>query len=205
MNSISHHQSVWAIKPGETRTPGLVHAVALAVMSGLGIVVSTFGSIAFSIGFVSVFWPGQAVQSVGAIWFGGWGGIAAALFPFISNSLSGAAPLVVSLAFVPANIVQAMFAAWSFRYLDVDPRLQNWRDLTVWAVGGVLVPNLLGAAWGTAMLYLFGLITTPALAATFVGWFVGNSVPSLILGTIVLKSLSPLVIRSRAFVKGYWA
>ncbi|MBT3188993.1 MAG: hypothetical protein HN335_08365, partial [Anaerolineae bacterium] len=85
-------ENVWQLEEGEVRKPGIVHVVMLALFTGIGIVVGTFGSLAIPIGFVSAFWPGQAVQSIGSIWFGWWGAIASGLFPMISNSLSGSAP-----------------------------------------------------------------------------------------------------------------
>jgi integral membrane sensor domain MASE1 len=196
---------LWSLQDGEIRRPGIVHVVMLALLTGIGIVVGTFGSLALPIGFVSLFWPGQAVQSVGGIWFGWWGGIAAVLFPFISNSLSGAAPLPVSLAYVPSNILQAMMAAWAFRFFRAHPSLKTSRDWGIWIFFGAILPNLLGAAWGSGVLVFFGMVTKAAYLTTFAGWFVGNTIPTIILGSVVLKFVSPLVIQSRAFVKGYWA
>lgn len=196
---------VWRIEEGEVRKPGIVHVVMLALFTGIGIVVGTFGSLAVPIGFVSLFWPGQAVQSVGSVWFGWWGGIAAGLFPLISNSLSGSAPLPVSIAYLPANILQGMIAGWAFRRFKAHPALVSGRDWGIWVLWGALVPNLVGAAWGSTMLVAFGMITQAAQLTTFLGWFIGNTIPTLILGSIVLKFVSPLVIRSKAFVKGYWA
>ncbi len=196
---------VWTMEEGEMRKPGIVHVVMLALFTGIGIVVGTFGSLAVPIGFVSAFWPGQAVQSIGSIWFGWWGGIAAGLFPLISNSLSGSAPLPVSIAYLPANILQGMIAGWAFRRFRADPRLAEQRDWIIWIVWGALVPNLIGAAWGSTMLVAFGLVTQAAQLVTFLGWFIGNTIPTVILGSLVLKFVSPLVMQSKAFVKGYWA
>jgi len=198
-------ENVWALEEGEVRKPGIVHVVMLALFTGIGIVVGTFGSLAVPIGFVSAFWPGQAVQSIGAVWFGWWGGIAAALFPLLSNSLSGSAPLPVSIAYLPGNLLQGMVAAWAFRYFKAHPALQTSKDWGVWILWGAIVPNAIGAAWGSTMLVGFGLITQAAQFTTFLGWFIGNTIPTIILGSIVLKYVSPLVIRSKAFCKQYWA
>lgn len=199
------HGSLWQREQGEVRKPGLIHVVMLALFIGIGIVVGTFGSLAIPIGFVSAFWPGQAVQAVGGAWFGGWGVLASALFPFISNSISGSAPLPVSFAYLPANIVQGLCAAWAFRAFKADPRLTTVQDWVIWIVFGVILANLLGSLWGSYMLVVFGLITAQAWFVTWAGWFVGNTIPSIILGSILLKYVSPLVIRSKAFVKGWWA
>ncbi len=198
-------ENVWQLEEGEVRTPGIVHVVMLALFTGIGIVVGTFGSLAIPIGFVSAFWPGQAVQSVGAIWFGWWGGIAAGLFPMISNSLSGSAPLPVSFAYLPANILQGMVAAWAFRKFKTNPSLPTGKDWWVFILWGAIVPNAIGAGWGSTMLVAFGLITQAAQLVTFLGWFVGNTIPTIILGGLILKYVSPLVVRSKAFCKGLWA
>ena len=205
MTADSTTTNVWAMEEGEVRKAGIVHVVMLALFTGIGIVVGTFGSLAIPIGFVSAFWPGQAVQSIGSIWFGWWGGIAAGLFPLISNSLSGSAPLPVSVAYLPANILQGMIAGWAFRKLSADPGLNNRRDWGIWILWGALVPNAIGAAWGSTMLVAFGLVTQAAQLVTFLGWFIGNTIPTIILGSLVLKYVSPLVVRSKAFVKQNWA
>ncbi len=205
MASTNSAKEIWTIEEGEVRKPGIVHVVMLALFTGIGIVVGTFGSLAVPIGFVSAFWPGQAVQSIGSIWFGWWGGIAAGLFPLISNSLSGSAPLPVSIAYLPANILQGMVAGWAFRKFFADPSLRSGKDWGIWILYGAIIPNAIGAAWGTTMLVAFGLITQAAQFTAFLGWFIGNTIPTIILGSIILKYVSPLVVRSKAFCKGYWA
>jgi integral membrane sensor domain MASE1 len=199
-------ESVWQLEEGEIRKPGIVHVVMCALFTGIGIVVGTLGSLAVPIGFVSLFWPGQAVQVIGGIWFGWWGGIASFLFPLISNLLSGSAPLAVSLGYLPSNLIfQPMLGAWAFRFFDADPRLRSGRDWGIWVVFGVLLANLAGALWGSLILLWFGLITGPAYWTTVGGWAIGNTIPSLILGSIILYFVSPLVMRTAAFCKGYWA
>lgn len=196
---------IWTIEPGERRSPGIVHVVMTALFIGIGIVVGTLGSLAIPIGFVSAFWPGQAVQAVGGTWFGAWGVLAGMFFPFISNAMSGSAPIPVSAAYLPANFLQGFLAAAAFRYLKADPRLSTARDWVIWIVVGVLLANFLGAFWGTYVLVWFGLITGSAQLTALLGWMIGNTIPSLIFGSILLKFVSPMVMRSKAFVKGWWA
>jgi hypothetical protein len=119
-------ENVWQLEEGEIRRPGIVHIVMLALFTGIGIVVGTFGSLAIPIGFVSAFWPGQAIQAVGSIWYGMWGGIAAFVFPLISNAMSGSAPLPVSLAYIPANFVQGMASGWAFRFPEPCTALRGY-------------------------------------------------------------------------------
>lgn len=198
-------ESVWTVERGERRQPGIVHVVMMALFIGIGIVVGTLGSLAIPIGFVSAFWPGQAVQAVGGVWFGAWGVIAGMFFPFISNALSGSAPIPVSAVYLPANFLQSFLAAAAFRWFKADPRLRTGRDWTIWIIFGVLLANFFGAFWGTYVLTWFGLITKAARITALAGWFVGNTIPSLIFGSILLKYVSPMVLRSKAFAKGWLA
>lgn len=197
--------SVWTLEEGEVRKPGTVHIVALALFTGIGIVVGTFGSLAIPIGFVSAFWPGQAIQAVGSVWYGMWGGLAAFIFPLISNAMSGSAPLPVSLAYIPGNFVQGIAAGWVFRQYKLDPSLKSLNDWLGFTVVGILAANAFGALWGTIVLRMFGLITADAHLVSWAGWFLGNSVASWVLGALLLKFISPLVVKTKAFCKGYWA
>jgi len=52
---------------------------------------------------------------------------------------------------------------------------------------------------------MFGLITADAHLVSWAGWFLGNSVASWVLGVLLLKFISPLVVKTKAFCKGYWA
>ncbi|QQK06957.1 hypothetical protein [Miniphocaeibacter halophilus] len=197
--------SVWDKEVGEIRKPGLSHVVMTALFSGVGIVVGTIGSLAVPVGFVSAFWPGQAIQSVGSIWYGAWGGIAGVLFPIISNVIGAGVAIPVSLAYIPGNFLQSMIAGIAFRTLKRDPRLKSFKDWIVYIIFGILISNAVGAFWGTWTQRLFGLLTPDSHFVTFMGWWIGNSVGSGILGIVMLKFISPIVIKSKTFCKGYWA
>lgn len=128
---MTEKKSVWKLEEGEVRKPALAHFVMMALFAGVGVVVGTFGSLAISLGPVSAFWPGQAIQSVGTIWYGGWGMIAGIVFPMISNSISGAVALPISICYIPGNLAQAAIGAWAFRKFDCDPRLKSAKDWIV--------------------------------------------------------------------------
>lgn len=98
-------EEIWTVEKGEKRSVGVIHIVILALLIGIGFVVGAFGSISFPLGFgVNFFWTGIVVQQVGPIWFGAWGVLAGAIFPFFSNAIAGT-PFYVSLAYIPANAI----------------------------------------------------------------------------------------------------
>ena len=198
-------KSVWELEPGEVRKPGTIHIAIMALLIGVGAVAGTFGSLSIPLGYgVTGFWPGVAVQAVGSIWFGMWGVIAGFLFPFISNSLAGA-PLYVSFGYLPSNLIQGLLPAWAFKYFKADPRLTSGKDYAIFIVFGVILNNILGAAWAVTALQWLGLVTVESVPLFFSGWTIGNGVPALIFGIILLKALSPLVVKHRSFVKKWWA
>lgn len=198
-------EEIWTVEAGERRSPGVIHIVILALLIGIGFVVGAFGSISFPLGFgVNFFWTGIAVQQVGPIWFGGWGVLAGIIFPFFSNAVAGT-PFYVSAAYIPANLAQAFLPAWAFRRYKADPRLKSGRDYLILLVS-MVISSAFGALWSTlVVLRSFGLLTTDSVPLFVWGWFGGNLIAGIVFNFILLKALSPVVIRMPAFVKKWWA
>lgn len=198
-------EQIWTIQEGEKRSIGVIHIVITALLIGIGFVVGAFGSISFPLGFgVNFFWTGIAVQQVGAIWFGAWGVIAGAIFPFFSNAIAGT-PFYVSLAYIPANAVQAFLPAWAFRRFKLDPRMKSSRDYLI-LLAAMVVSSAFGALWSPlVVLRGFGLLTAESVPLFVWGWFGGNMVAGIVFNFILLKALSSVVIRTPAFVKGWFA
>ncbi len=198
-------EKIWTVQEGEKRSVGVIHIVILALLIGIGFVVGAFGSISFPLGFgVNFFWTGIAVQQVGAIWFGGWGVLAAAIFPFFSNAIAGT-PFYVSLAYIPANAIQALLPAWVFRRFKLDPRMKSGRDY-LYLTLAMIVSSILGALWSVlVVLRSFGLLTTDSTPLFIWGWFGGNVVAGVVFNFILLKALSSVVIRTPAFVKRWFS
>ena len=198
-------EEIWTVEEGERRSPGVIHIVILALLIGIGFVVGAFGSISFPLGFgVNFFWTGIAVQQVGAIWFGAWGVLAGAIFPFFSNAIAGT-PFYVSAAYIPANFVQAFLPAWAFRYFKADPRLKSRRDYLI-LLAAMIVSSAFGALYSPlVVLKGFGLLTTDSTPLFIWGWFGGNVVAGLVFNFVLLKALSAVVIRMPGFVKKWWA
>jgi len=205
MSDTNNAGSVWEVQEGERRSIGVIHIVITALLIGIGFVVGAFGSISFPLGFgVNFFWTGIAVQQVGPIWFGGWGIIAGTIFPFFSNAIAGT-PFYVSLAYIPANFVQAFLPAWAFKKFKCDPRLKSGKDYGVLLVA-MIVSSAFGAIYSPlVVLKGFGLLTVESMPLFIWGWFGGNVVAGLVFNFVLLKALSGVVMRTPAFVKRWWA
>lgn len=196
---------IWTVEQGERRSVGVIHIVITALLIGIGFVVGAFGSITFPLGFgVNFFWPGIAIEQVGAIWFGAWGCIAASIFPFFSNAIAGT-PFYVSAAYIPSNFIQAFLPALAFRYFKLDPRLRSARDYIILLLA-MIISDAFGALWSTlVVLRSFGLLTASSIPLFIWGWFGGNLIAGIVFNFILLKALSGVVIRTPAFVKKWWS
>ncbi len=192
---------IWTAPPGEQRRPGIRHILLTMVLFVTGAIVGAFGQFTLPLRFgVNFFWPGIVVQNVGGIWFGAWGVLAGALFPIVSNGIGGT-PIMVSLAYIPANALQSFLPAWAFRVFRADPRLATPRDWGVFLLT-ITISNALGALWSSMIVLRgFGLLD-PGSALLFVwGWFAGNEIAGIVFGGLLLKTFSSLVMSGALFVR----
>ncbi|MFB6355577.1 MAG: hypothetical protein ABEJ65_03565 [bacterium] len=205
MNS-ANTTSVWDTSSDQHRVPGIQHLVITALLTGVGTVAGMAGA-SFSVGFgVTFFWPAIAIQIVGGMWYGVWGGvIAAGLFPVLSNMIGGGTPPQVSLLWIPANVIQGMTTGIVFRQFNFDPRLREIKDYAAFIIVGGILSNIPGAFYGPWIGKMFGLFTQKSYFIAVLAWFIGNSTCALVFGIVLLKALSPIVVKTRTFCKGYLA
>ena len=184
--------------------PWYVYPVILLTLILLGFLVGAFGTISFPLDYgVNYFWTGIVVQQIGSIWFGAWGVLAGIIFPFFSNAVT-ATPLLLSLAYVPANFIQSYLPALVFRRYNLSPELDTGLDYFFMFLS-MLVSNLLGAIWAVVVvLNLFGLIPEGSMLRYVWGWFGGNLVAGVVFNFILMKILSKNELFSRLFVKKWW-
>ncbi len=198
-------EDIWTVKEGEKRTVRITHIFITILLITIGFVVGAFGSVSFPLGFgVNFFWTGIVVQQIGSIWFGAWGVIAGAIFPFFSNSMVGT-PFYVSLAYLPANAIQTFLPAWVFRRFKLDPRMKSGKD-GLYLFLAMVVSSIIGSLWSVlVVLKGYDLLPPGSVPLYIWGWFGGNVIAGVVFNFILLKALSEIVIRTKAFVKRWWA
>ncbi|NPV56616.1 MAG: hypothetical protein HPY76_08105 [Anaerolineae bacterium] len=177
----------------------------LVILIGIGAIVGTLGSYTIPLGYGVTIgpWFGVTIQNIGGIWFGAWGVIAGAVFPLISNSLAGA-PIWISLAYIPANALQAFVPAWAFRRTKADSSLRSRRDWLVFLVS-TLVANLIGSIWAVlVVLNPAGMLVGRPVILYLLGWFLGNEIATLVGDIVILKLLSELIVQRRYFIRGWF-
>ena len=154
---------------------------------------------------VSVIYIAVAFMILFTLWFGMYGAIAAYVGTLIgSGLLSQSIPPGVAVYWSIAGLLQVLIPLAAFRIFDVDLNLESRRDWTLLILFGVLINNIVGAAWGAYSLAVGGVIQPSGIGGVFSAWLLGNIIVTLIIVPIALRRLSPRVQKSKLFVKSYW-
>jgi len=139
------------------------------------------------------------------LWFGAYGAIAAYAGTLIgSGLLNPAIPPVVAIYWSIAGLLQVLIPLVAFRTFKGDLTLENRRDWTLLLLFGVLINNIVGAAWGTWTLALGNVIAASQIVSVFSLWLIGNIIVTIIIVPLALRHLTPKVQKSKLFVKYYW-
>ena len=163
----------------------------IALPGGVGGVSTLFFAVAFMILFT--------------LWFGAYGAIAAYAGTLIgSGLLNPAIPPVVAIYWSIAGLLQVLIPLVAFRTFKGDLTLENRRDWTLLLLFGVLINNIVGAAWGTWTLALGNVIAASQIVSVFSLWLIGNIIVTIIIVPLALRHLTPKVQKSKLFVKYYW-
>jgi hypothetical protein len=138
------------------------------------------------------------------LWFGAYGAIAAYAGTLLAGVLTTESLLKhpeIAAIWAVAGLLQVLIPLIAVRAFNVDLTLEGRRDWTIILLFGVLVNNLVGAAWGAFSLSLAAPVNT---AGVFSTWLVGNIVITLLVVPLSLRFLTGKVSGSKLFVKKYW-
>ncbi|MCP4708260.1 MAG: SpoIIE family protein phosphatase [Planctomycetes bacterium] len=208
-NDPRDNQEIWQMPEGKKIQfqPRLVVLVVILLIPMT--LTATLGTISFSTSdgtAITSFWPAAAFQIVFTIWFGIYGLLAGVIGPMFGYWLIGDS----AFQFLPANIIQCAVAGFCFRYFKLDPRIKSKRDWYGLIFIACILAHVLGAGAGLIDSYL----RNPELAAANSGlsfwlgkyatWIAGNTLPSIVLAPMLLKALSPMMIRGPLFCQGFF-
>jgi len=139
------------------------------------------------------------------LWFGGYGAIAAYVGTLVGAGLIVSETLVqnplIALIWAAAGLLQVLIPLVAVRSFEVDLSMENPRDYTYIILFGVIINNLVGAAWAV---WTLSLIETVTFASAFTAWFIGNAVICILVVPLALKLFTPKIQKSRLFVRHYW-
>jgi hypothetical protein len=139
-----------------------------------------------------------------ALWYGMYGAIAAYVGCFIGSGLFSGMPATVAIYFSLAGLWQVLIPLTAFRIFDVNVGMESNRDLFHLVLFGVIVNNVIGAAWGSIALAIGGVMGWSQVLSVFTTWLIGTAVVTIIIVPLVLRRCTPRVEKSKVFVKNYW-
>jgi len=153
---------------------------------------------------VSVIFIAVAFMILFTLWFGAYGAIAAYAGTLVGSGLLSSMPPGVAVYWSVAGLLQVLIPLVAFRTFEADLALENRRDWTILILFGVLINNIVGAAWGAVTLALGGVIQPGEIGGVLFTWLLGNVIVTLVIVPIALQRLSPKIMKSKLFVKNYW-
>jgi len=159
------------------------------------------------VGGVSRLYFAVAFMILFTLWFGAYGAIAAYAGTLIGSGLLSTNPAIpadVAIYWSIAGLLQVLIPLIALRTFNVDLNMESRRDWTLLLLFGVLINNIVGAAWGAYTLSLGNVIQSSQIGSTFMLWLIGNIIVTIIIVPFTLKLLTPRVRRSKLFVKNYW-
>lgn len=178
--------------------------IATVLLILVGLVLAASSSLTLPLGFgVAEFWLGIAVVVAGSLWFGGWGLIACAIFPFLS-SLAIGLDLQHSLAVLPSNFLEGLIPAIVFRQTKADPALHDTRSMRLFGLWAVLVPSLLGGLIAAGFLVLFDAPDWRNFGLLGFDWAVSNCLVLVIVCFPLLYLLTPILRERGLLIPGWW-
>ncbi len=124
----------------ETPRSTYTYVLVMLIVSVINIALARFAVVAWSVGpGVATMYFAVAFMIVFALWFGGWGVIAAYIGCYVGAGVLGGTPLVVALYWSLADVWQVLIPLVAFRTLKVGIDLWTRKDLSTFLVFGVIL------------------------------------------------------------------
>jgi integral membrane sensor domain MASE1 len=181
----------------------------LAIFPALALIntiLARFGVIARPIGLgCSGLYFSVAFMIVFALWFGGWGVLAAYIGCYLGAGMLSGVPHDINLYWSLADVWQVLLPLAAFKAFNADVGLRTKRDFSVFLSFGWLLNNVAGAAWGASTLALGGLAAWTDVPYIFSGWLVGNLIVTMAITPILLRYGTGYLRARELLVHQYWA
>lgn len=153
---------------------------------------------------VLTIYPAIALMILFTLWFGGYGAIAAYAGCFIGAGILSDIPPDVAVYWALADLWQVLIPLIALRMLRIDLGLSTRRDQVNVILFAVLINNAFGAAWGAVTLAIGHVIEWAQVTSVFMNWFIMNVILCALIVIPALFYLSPVVEKSKMYVREYW-
>jgi hypothetical protein len=170
----------------------------------LGLLLAQLSGYIMPLGYgVSGFWLPVVLVVNGTIWFGGWGLLAAIVFPVLASLQIGLG-LQHSLSVIAPNLIEGLIPALAFRLTGADRGLQDRGSLRVYILWAVLLPSLLGGLLAGGYWWLQPQPDRRTILLVAFDWAASNCLVLSTLGIPTMYLLAPLLRPRGLLVPGWW-
>ena len=121
-----------------------------------------------------------------------------AVLALVLVSSAGALVMSYSIVFLVTIIV-------GIALLMVQASVEDRKTWITWLLVGVFVASLVSGLFGVGALFAFGNVSSSAFANVFFGWVLGDIIVLATLGTILTVALTPLIMKSKIYVRKYFS
>lgn len=157
---------------------------------------------------VSIFYFAVAFMILFTLWFGAYGVIAAYIGTLLGSGLLSSGALqsqpVLAIFWSVAGLLQVLIPLIAFRVFEVNVGMENRRDFFHLILFGVIINNIIGAAWGAYSLSFGHIIQPSDVVGVFSLWLIVNMVIIVLIVPVLLWRFTPLIRKSKLFVRTYW-
>ncbi len=122
------------------------------------------------------------------------------------NTLLIAVLVVSAIALVQSNtwVFAATFIG-AIALVLVQAFVEDRKTWLTWLPVGVLLASLVSGVFGVGAMAAFGNIPLSAFPSVFVGWVLGDIIVLATLGTVLTVILTPLIVKSKFYVRRYFS
>jgi hypothetical protein len=129
--------------------------------------------------------------------------------PKITYTLNAFLAVVfVASAYALINSLTTIFVgtfAAAIALLVVQAVVEDKKTWFTWLFVGVLAASLMSGVFGVGALALFGQVPLAIFPTVLSGWVFGDIIVLATLGTIITVTLTPLIVKSGAYVRKYFS
>jgi hypothetical protein len=115
---------------------------------------------------------------------------------------------IVLSAFAAVNALTEVFVLTfvaAIAILSVQAVVEDRKTWGTWLVMGVFVASLVSGFFGVGALWAFGFVPAAAFSTALFGWVFGDIMVLATIGTVMAIVFTPYVMKTRVYVRNYFA
>jgi hypothetical protein len=118
-----------------------------------------------------------------------------------------AVTFVVAAVATTLTLTEVFIAAFfvGIAIIIVQAVVEDKKTWVMWLAFGVFVASIVSGVFGVGALAGFGEIPMNIFPTVLFGWVFGDIIVLTTVGTVLMVALTPMIRRTRAYVKGYFS